>query len=146
MPSETKTAVNTVSACKIADISRWLPQAWPGEIKDGKLSLPEEINSALLSKVVYVVGTIFGYFIVCPYEFMAHESSQGKYLSFPRPRNQEPPVYGIGMTELTEDGCLTLSREIRNAPEFEGSEIVFIERHGFIEVWSIEAWNLAVNL
>jgi DNA-binding transcriptional regulator/RsmH inhibitor MraZ len=54
-------------------------------------------------------------------------------------------VHGAAMTELNGDGCLTLPREIRNAPEFEGPEIVFIERHGFIEVWSMAMWNQAMN-
>jgi hypothetical protein len=145
MSSETKTVVNAVSACEIVDISRWLPQAWPGEIEDGKLSLPEEINSALLSRTVYVLGTISGYFIICPDEFMSQERVPGKCVSFPRPRNHEPHVCGIGMTELTGEGYLTVPKEIRNAPEFEDPDIVFIERHGFIEVWPIALWNVAMN-
>jgi hypothetical protein len=145
MPSETKTVVNAVSACEIVDISRWLPHAWLGEIEDGKLALPKEINAALLSRMVYVLGTVSGYFIICPDEFMSQERRSGKCVSFPPPRDRQPHVYGAGMTELTEDGCLTLPREIRNAPEFEGPEMVFIERHGFIEVWSMAAWNLAMN-
>jgi DNA-binding transcriptional regulator/RsmH inhibitor MraZ len=145
MPSETKTVVNAVSAREIVDISRWLPQAWPGEIEDGKLSLPEEINSGLLSRMVYVLGTVSGYFIICPDEFMSQERSPGKCVSFPIPRNHAPHVCGIGMTELTGEGCLTLPREIRNAPEFEDPDIVLIERHGFIEVWSMAAWDLAMN-
>jgi hypothetical protein len=142
MSSETKTAVNTVSACEIVDIGRWHPQIWPGKIEDGKLSLPEGINPALLSGMVYVLGTTSGYFIICPNEFMSQESRLGKCVSFPRPRNDEPHVYRVGMTELTEDRCLTLPWEIRIMPVFANHDIVFVERHCFIEVWSMAAWDL----
>jgi hypothetical protein len=109
------------------------------------ISAPEEINSALLSRMVYLRGTVSGYFIICPDEFMSQERRREKCASLPCPRNHEPHAYGIGMTELTKDGCLTLPREIRNAPEFEDPEIVFVERPGFIEVWPIALWNLAMD-
>ena len=143
MLPEATTALKSVSAGKIADISRWLPQAWPGKIEDGKLLLPAEPNSTLTSRSVYILGTVSGYFIICSDEFMDRQNRSRKCVSFPRTRDRQPHVYGIGMTELTEDGRLTLPREIRNAPEFEDPKIVFVERHGFIEVWSMAAWNLA---
>jgi hypothetical protein len=60
MSSHIGIAEKTPSACKIVDIGRWLPHAWLGEIEDGTRSLAEEINSALLSRMVYVLGTVSG--------------------------------------------------------------------------------------
>lgn len=145
MSAKTKVVPNAISGTNVVDISHWLPQAWSGEIKDGGLALPEELNVSLPSRMVYVLGTAFGYFIICPTELMTQEYESGKFVPFPRNRNHEPPVYGIGMTVLTEDGWPELPKEILDAPEFEDHQIVFVERHGNIEVWSMAAWTLAGN-
>jgi DNA-binding transcriptional regulator/RsmH inhibitor MraZ len=144
--SKIYTQTRIASACEIVDIGRWLPQAWPGKIDDGKLLLPVELNSSLVSRSAYILGTVSGYFIICPDEFRDRQDRSRKCVSFPRTRDRQPHVYGIGMTELTEDGCLTLPREIRNAPAFEDSEVVFAERHGFVEIWSMAAWNSGTDL
>jgi hypothetical protein len=40
---------------------------------------------------------------------------------------------------------LTLPREILEAPEFQDPEVVLVERHNFIEVWSMGAWDLTAD-